>query len=482
MPDSPRLRVTEGAQRTDAETVSLPVVSPCVDSLFDGLVWRPGDDRYEAARANWHEVDSRPALIVEAASERDVGAALRVAIDHGLPVAVQSSGHGAFTPCDGSLLLRTSGLRGMTVDPQRRRARVGAGVLLREVMAAAAPFGLAPLSGSTPWLGAAGFTLGGGVGWLTRRYGYAADSLAGADVVTSAGQAVRADADHEADLLWGLRGAGGCLGVVTSIDIELYMIPELFGGVVIFAGMDLFDVLARYRDWAAELPDELSTALVLRVFQEGEHVPAQWNTRTIAALRVLFQGSPDDAERHLAPFRAAAGREVASSLRVVELTSRAAAAQPRPMLPRGGAIELFRDVPDALLAELADVASAPEAPLSLVELRHWGGAICRERARTSPAGPRDVHYGITVETHDALGVPGEDTSIVDVLMTTLRRYSTGAAMRNLLTDAAQTHRAYATPNRARLSALKRAWDPHDLFRVGHRIPPDGWPKAEGGEL
>lgn len=403
--------------------------------MFDGSIHRPGRPGYDSARANWRGLDSRPKLVVEAGSARDVAMALRLASEEGLAVAVQNTGHGVLAPHgEDTLLIRTTRLREVTVDPGRRTARAEAGVLLLDVIRAAAPYGLTPLFGSTPWLGAAGYVLGGGVGPLTRLYGYAADSLLAADVATPDGRVVPAD---EA-LLWGLRGAGGCLAVATAIEIRLHPVRRFYSGVVAFGRTDLFRL---YRDWTPSLPPEMSTALVL--LSSG-----------VTGLRVHFHGTAEAAEPLLAPFRAAAGPPVLDTLRPRSPWACAEDAPPSPPVACLGGIELFDRLPDAALAALT-------RPLSLIEVRHLGGA---SRTRSGPAGPRDADYMITVET------TVDDREGLDEAIGELRRHSRGDAMRNLLIDPADAPRAYTAADRLRLAGLKRRWDPGDLLRTGA----DGW--------
>jgi hypothetical protein len=451
-----------------------------VDAFFRGGAWRPGEAGYDDARRNWHAVDSRPALVVEALDEQDVVAAVRVAADHGLALAVQNTGHGNFAAADGGLLLRVSRLRGLSVDPRTRRARLGAGGLLRTVLAAAAPYGLTPLSGSTPWLGAAGFTLGGGVGWLTRSRGYAADSLAAARVVTGTGRVARVDATHEPELLWGLRGAGGSLGVVTELELDLHPVPHLYGGTIAFPAPDPLALLTWYREWTNQVPDELSTALVLRPVPPEAQATVPWvgSTPVLAALRVMSQTTRAVAEHHLAPLRAFVGPTGLDTVRPIDPGWRARVGPPTASSPRAGAQELFDQLPDSVLARLAATVLDPSTPVALAELRHWGGAIRRSSESASPAGPRAVDFGLSIEFNSPRGGDigdGESDARQDEVAAQLRIDGTGRAVRTLLTDAARTDRAYAPVNHARLVELKRACDPHDLLRVGHGIPLDGWP-------
>ncbi|MFC0529795.1 FAD-binding oxidoreductase [Phytohabitans kaempferiae] len=454
-------------------------ITRTADRMFDGPVHRPGDDGYDTARRSWRPVESRPALIVDVTGPADVVAAFALAGDHDLPVAVQATGHGATATTDGAILLRTVRLAGARVDPARRRVSVGGGGLLRDAMAAAEPHGLMPLLGSTPWLGAAGFTLGGGVGWLTRAFGYAADSLLGAEVVMPGGEVVTVDDDQGPELMWGLRGAGGSLAVATSIELALHPVPALYGGAVAFAVTDPLDLLLAYRDWTAGLPDRMSTALVLRRYGDPAQTPPGVPGSLLVALRVLHAGPVHDAQPLLASFFARAGRHHWSTLRPMSPRSYLNVAPPRPPELHTGIVECFRELPDAVLTGIASFVTAADAPPSLFEVRHWDGAITRPE-RPSPAGPRDVRYGIVAEFAGAPTEAGIDV-VADPFLTLLRRHSSGSAMRNLLPDAEATHQAYGVADRARLVTLKRAWDPQDLLRTGHRIPVGGWPaQAERG--
>jgi FAD/FMN-containing dehydrogenase len=201
-----------------------------------GPLHRPGDAGYDAGRRTIDpSFEARPALVVEALGAADVRAAVVAAREHDLPFAVQATGHGTRVPCDGGILVRTGAMATVLVDPDRRVAHVGAGARWGDVLAAAAPFGLAPLSGSSPDVGVAGYTLGGGLGWLARRHGFAADSLLRAEVVTAEGGLVTASAEEHPDLLWALRGGGGSFGVVTAMELRLHPVDRVYAGTAFFA-------------------------------------------------------------------------------------------------------------------------------------------------------------------------------------------------------------------------------------------------------
>src|SRR5919197_2279655 len=199
-----------------------------LERALHGKLHLPGDRAYDELRRPLDPaIDPRPAMVVEASRAADVRAALEIARDHDLPFAVQATGHGTRVPSDGGILVKTAAMATVLVDPDRRIARVGAGAVWGDVVAAAAPFGLAPLAGSSPSVGVAGYTLGGGVGWLARKHGFAADSLIRAEVVTADGAIVTASADDHADLFWALRGGGGNFGVATGLEIRLHPVATV---------------------------------------------------------------------------------------------------------------------------------------------------------------------------------------------------------------------------------------------------------------
>src|SRR5919198_1103912 len=231
---------------------------------FGGPVYLPGDQAYNTARATWSgALDQRPAVVAEALSAADVQAAVAAARRHDLPFSVQATGHGTHVACDGGVLLKTSLMAEVLVDPDRRVAHVGPGARVGDVVAAAAPFGLAPVAGSSPTVGVAGFTLGGGFGPLSRRHGFAADNLLRADVVSADGERLTATADRNADLFWALRGGGGNFGVVTAMEIRLHEVDRVHRSTTHFDVERAAETLAFYRDWAPTQPLELTTSIVL---------------------------------------------------------------------------------------------------------------------------------------------------------------------------------------------------------------------------
>jgi FAD/FMN-containing dehydrogenase len=398
---------------------------------FRGPLHLPGEPAYDTHRATWSgSIDPRPAVVAEALTPSDVRAAVLIARQHGLPFAVQATGHGTHVPADGGLLLKTSQMAGVLVDPDRRVARVGPGALWGDVISAAAPCGLAPVTGSSPSVGVTGFTLGGGVGWLSRKLGFAADNLLRVDIVTADGRLVRASTSEHADLFWAVRGGGGNFGVVTALEFRLHPVTHVYAGTATFPIARAAEILARYREWAPSMPEELTATLVL--------------TRDALALRAAYAGARDAAERALRPLWEAAGPPVTSDLRAMDYAETATLGGTAPR-----EFELFAELPDAVLRAAVDATARANA----VELRHWGGAMARG---VGPVGHRGVPFSITVD-----GAPEA----------TLARHATGGSFLNFLRDPSRTHTAYTAADYERLREIKRAHDPGNLFAIGHNVPP-----------
>ncbi len=406
-----------------------------LSQAFRGQVHLPGSDRYDSLRATWsRRIDPRPAIVAEALTPADVRAAVLTAQVNDLPLGVQATGHGTHVPADGGLLLKTSRMAEVLVNADRRIARVGPGACWGDVIAAAAPFGLAPLSGSSTSVGVAGYTLGGGLGWLSRKYGFAADSLLRVDVVTADGRLLTATADRDADLFWAVRGGGANFGVVTALEFRLYPVARVYAGTAHFPVERAAETLARYRDWArSEQPDELSASVVV--------------TEDALAIRGLYAGEADDARRALRPLFEVAGRPLVDDFRMMGFADTGSIGGTAPRR-----FELFDDLTDDV------IAAAIAAPVNAIEVRSWGGAMAQPRPDAGPVGHRDVPFSITID-----GPPEAADGLAP--------YATGGSFLNFLGDPARTESAYTAENWARLRDLKRAYDPDNVFGLSHNIAP-----------
>jgi FAD/FMN-containing dehydrogenase len=361
---------------------------------------------------------------VQAATIADVRGAVLTARARGLRVAVRATGHGTLAePSPDTLLIDTSRMRSVLVDPERGTARVGPGATWGDVIEAAAPFGLAPVSGTNPTVGVTGFTFGGGHGFLSRKHGLAADNLIRADVVTADGETLTAREDRRSGLFWALRGAGGSFGVATSVEVRLHPVREVFGGVARFDRGLAPHLLARFREYA--MPEALNVSVVV--------------TPDAVALRGVYAGGADDAWRALAPlFLDEPLRDAFRAMPYGETATIGGTAPRR--------FELLHDVPVDAILRTAETADA-------VELKRWGGAIARGN---TPAGHRQIPFSVTVD--------GDDIG-------PLAPHVTGGSFLNFLKDPSRTRDAYAAADFARLLELKRAYDPDNVFGVGHGIVP-----------
>ncbi|WP_214411757.1 FAD-binding oxidoreductase [Sphaerisporangium fuscum] len=421
---------------------------------FGGALHLPGEEGYEAARRPlFPSIDPRPAVVAEATGPADVRAAVTAAREHGLPLAVQATGHGTHVACGGGVLLKTSAMAAVMVDPARRVARVGAGARWADVLAAAAPFGLAPLSGSSPAVGVVGYTLGGGLGWLAREHGFAADSVVRAEVVTADGGTVTASADRDPELFWALRGGGGNFGVVTSLEFRLYPVTSVYAGVAYFPIERAAETLARYRAFAAGAPDAMSTAVLLRRMPGTEDVPAAVRGRRVLAIKAMYDGDPGDAERLLRPLREAAGPHLLDEFRVT----------PYAKAAMGGTacrhLDLFEELPDPVIDALVEAEARDGSPISAVEIRHWGGALTRPAPDAGPVGDRATRFSVIVDAR------------VPDLVESLRPHATGGSFLNFLSDPSRTATAYTAQDHRRLTEVKRAYDPDNVFRRNLNIAP-----------
>jgi len=438
---------------------------------FKGDVFLPGDAGYDQHVLGWNRtIESRPAAVAVAADPSDVRGAVLAARDHDLPLAIQATGHGTVVAADGALLLKTSSMADVEIDPLRRVARVGPGAVWTDVNRAAARYGLAGLAGRCGTVGVTGYTLGGGQSWLSRTFGFAADSVVSADVVTADGTMVTATAGHYPGLFWALRGGGGNFGVVTSLEFRLYPVARVFAGMSLYPLDRALDTLAAYRQWALDEPDGMNTAVLLMRLPPSPLVPEPLRGRRVLAIRAFHHGK--GGRRLLAPLLDAAGPPLLDGFATRSFPDASAATNgpDAPPMANRQEVEMFRELPDDALDAMVE-AGAADSPLAFVELRHWGGAMARPAPDAGPAGHRDVPFSVMA----VAPYPTPDRTVVDGhldrLAGRLRPYATGGTFLTLLTDPTRTRSAFTDANYARLVAVKRTWDPGNFFRLNHNIPP-----------
>jgi FAD/FMN-containing dehydrogenase len=446
-----------------------PFEATALREAVGGRVYAAGDDGYHAARLPWQRKhDPYPALVVDATGPHDVIAAIRFAREQDIPFSVQTTGHGAVLPIDGGLLVKTSAMSSVEVDAGRRIARVGAGALWSDVIAAAAPHGLAPLSGTSAGVGVVGYTLGGGTGWLSRAFGYAADSVVSAHVVTADGELVTASAHQNPDLFWALRGGSGNFGVVTALEFRLHPVAGVYAGMAMFSPDRATDAFAAYREWALDEPDASNTALLLAQMPDVPQIPEPVRGRRVLTLRALHLGSADEAERLYAPLREAAGAPLMDGMRTTTFADAAAMLPAPPPMVSDMRFELFHEVPDEAIAAVVE----PRENVAGIELRHWGGEMARPAEDAGPIGHRDVPFSIVVAgmTQDREQAQQIEADL-EAVAARLRPHATGGSFLNFLGDADRTADAYTDADYRRLTEVKTAYDPDNVFHANHNIPP-----------
>jgi FAD/FMN-containing dehydrogenase len=448
--------------------VTKPLDAGVLRSAVGGRVYAPGEDGYHAARTPWQrKFDPHPALVVEATGPEDVRAALLFAREHELPFSVQATGHGTVAPPDGGVMVKTGRMATVEVDAGRRTARTGAGALWSDVIAAAAPHGLAPISGTSATVSIAGYTLGGGAGWISRAYGFAADSLLSVELVTADGELVTASADEHPDLFWALRGGGGNFGVVTALEFRLHPVGPVYAGMAMFDADRAVDAFAAYREWALDEPDESNTAMAVAQMPPVPEVPEPVRGRRVLMLRAFHLGEAGEAERLLAPLRDAAGPPLLDGMRATTFADAAVMLPSPPPMANEVYFGLFHDVPDDAIAAVVEVEG-----LAGVELRHWGGAMARPEPGAGPLGHRDVPFSLVAMAQ----APDRDQverakAAVDAVASRLEPYVTGGSFLNFLGDADLTETAYAPADYRRLREIKAVYDPDNVFGANHNIPP-----------
>jgi FAD/FMN-containing dehydrogenase len=440
------------------------------------LVRLPSDPDFDAVRTPWNvAVVQHPAAVALPTSADDVVRVVRAARRHGLRVLAQGSGHGAAALTGHDLartvLVRTTCMREVSVDPVARTARVGAGAIWDDVVPVAAEHGLAALHGSSPDVGVAGFTLGGGIGWYSRAHGLAARHVRSLDVVTADGELVRADAENHADLFWALRGGGGSFGVVTALEIELLPIADAYAGMLLWDGSRAEDVVRAWARWTADLPEDTTTSCRILRLPPLPELPPFLSGRTV----VVVDGAvlADDAT----------GADRLAALRALEPEMDTFARTPAAALSRlhmdpegptpavGGSLALAGLGEDTVEAFLAAAGPDVRTALLACELRHLGGALAR---RDPAAGALDhlpfgyLAFLVAVAPSPEVAAMGE--ADVERVRAALAPWDSGSHLLNFAEGPVETSSAFDAPTWQRLRDVRRSVDPEGLFAAGHEVP------------
>ncbi len=446
---------------------------------FRGELIRPGDTQYDAARAVWNgAIDRHPALVSRCTGIADVQAAVRFARERDLLVAVRGGGHNVAgtAVCDGGLVIDLSPMKGMFVDPAARTARAQAGLLWGEFDRETQAFGLAAPGGIISHTGIAGLTLGGGLGWLMRRHGLAADNVQSADVVTADGEYLRASDEEHPDLFWGLRGGGGNFGVVTSFEYRLHNVgPTVLAGVMLHHAAKAREVLRFYRDFIESAPNELTTIVVLRMAPPAPFFPPSVHGQPVVVIGACYAGSVDEGERVIAPLRRF-GEPLVDLIQPTPYVSHQSLFD--PTAPHGlGYYWKSEYVPllsDALIDTLAERAWGVATPESYTIIFHLGGAVGQQDPGGSAFEDRRAAHAVNIDA--VWSEPGQASACIAwtrELWEAVRQYSTGRVYVNFLGEEGQdrVRAAYGEAKYERLRVLKRTHDPTNFFRLNQNIRP-----------
>jgi hypothetical protein len=445
---------------------------------FRGELLRPNGAGYEEARRVWNASISRfPGLIARCAGVADVIAAVRFARENELLLAVRGGGHSfpGQSVCDGGLVIDLSPMKGIRVDPEARTVRAQAGVLLGELDRETQAFGLAVPSGIVTHTGLSGLTLGGGIGWLMRKYGLTIDQLRSVDLLTANGELVKASAEENPDLFWGVRGGGGNFGIVTEFEFRLNPVgPTVLAGPIFWPMEDSPDVLRFYREWIAEAPDELMTIVVHRKAPPLPFVPPELHGKLVVAVVCCYAGPLEEGEKVVKPLKAFGSPVLDLCVPKPFLTHQAMF---DPSFPHGwwyymrscDVAELADEVIDITVEHSLRISS----PLTAFPIWQRGGAAGRVGEEETALGGRDAGhtFNITAVTESAEGF-AEEREWVRNFWSALEPYHTGAYVNFLMEEGEERVReAYGARKYDRLKALKRRWDPDNLFRMNQNIRP-----------
>jgi FAD/FMN-containing dehydrogenase len=446
---------------------------------FRGPITGPEDPAYEDARKVWNaSIDKRPALIVRPTGVADVIAAVRFARERQLLVAIRGGAHSiaGHSTCDDGLVIDLSDMKGIRVDPDRRRAHVQPGVLWKDLDRETQAFGLAVTGGLISSTGVAGFTLGGGIGWLQRRFGLACDNLIAADVVTADGEFLRASDSEDGDLLWALRGGGGNFGIVTSFEFELHPVgPEVLGGLVFFPGGKAAEVLTFLRDFHVEAPDGLTIAGVLRLAPPAPFLPEEVHGRPVVAVAGMYAGDIAEARLATKPLRDLGSPIVDLMVprRYTEMQSLLDASW-TPGFQNYWKAEYLSGMPDGAIDVLIEHLGTISSPLSDFKFPYLGGAIGSMGEDDTAYGHRDAPFILNINTR--WSDPEDSERHIEwtrALWSALQPYSGGGTYTNFMSadDAGRVRDSYGPKKYARLVDLKRRYDPSNFFRLNQNVPP-----------
>ena len=443
-----------------------------------GEVLTPDDDGYAEARRIWNGAHDgrRPAVIVRCTGAADVIAAVGFARSNDLTIAVRGGGHSiaGFSTLDEGIVIDLSPMNGVRVDTEAQRATVGAGAVWADVDHEAQAHGLATTGGLVSSTGVAGFTLGGGIGWLMRKHGLACDNLVSADVVTADGQLVHASESENADLFWGLRGGGGNFGIVTQFEFELHSVgPTVYAGPIFYSADADGDLLRLFREWAPGASDDVTAVIDLTTAPPLPVIPEAWHGKKVAAFIATSAGPVEEGNGHVSEFRDVA-EPVADLLGPMPYAVIQTLID--PLWTKGThayfkATNLAR-LDDELIDRLSELHLQAPGPQCEIHVHQMGGAVARVGDGDTAFAERSMPYVLNAVTgwHDP---DAADAHInwARAVIEAASEASTGLAYVNFLGDADAARSSYGDETYQRLVELKNQYDPTNVFRLNQNIEP-----------
>jgi len=478
----PAIKRQDGEQAPERST-GTAVSAAALEALrkrLRGPVLAPDDAAFAEATRLWNGlIDKTPALVVQPEGTADIVAVVRFAAERGLAVSVRGGGHNIAGTAlvDGGVTIDLSQLRGIQVAPGARTATVAPGCRLADVDRETQRHGLATPLGFVSEVGVAGLTLGGGLGYLTRRFGWTVDNLLAVEIVTADGRVRRASRDEHAELFWAVRGAGANLGVVTSFTFALHPVgPMVYGGLIAWPFERADEILRAYRTIADEAPRDLTVFLILLRAPPAPFVPEPWQGERICAMAVCYSGEPEGIDTALAPIRAL-GDPVVDLLGEMPYTDVQSYLDDTE--PKGHhyywKTEFAAELSDDLLAVWRDIAAGCPIPGAEVGILQLGGALNEHGDDDGAVGNRDARFALGVTGMWEPGTPGADAfpQWVRDAWQRFRPFSTGGSYINFQTADEGDERVRATygANLDRLVAIKTQYDPHNVFRSNRNVPP-----------
>jgi FAD binding domain/Berberine and berberine like len=445
---------------------------------FKGELARPGDQAYDEHRKVWNgSIDRRPALIARCAGVADVIAAVGFARRTGLPIAVRSGGHSfpGLSVCDDGVVIDLRAMSEVSVNPEGRTVRAGAGVLLGELDRETQAFGFAVPAGIVTHTGLAGLTLGGGIGWLMRKYGLTVDQLLFVELVTASGELVRASEDENPELFWGLRGGGGNFGIVTEFEFRLNPVgPIVLAGPIYWPMRESPRLLRFYREWIGEAPDELMTIVIHRKAPAVSFIPREMQGQPVVSVVCCWCGRIEEGEKVVRPLRRF-GSPLLDLCAPKPFPEHQAMFD--PSFPHGWWYYMracdVAELSDEVIDIVADHSSRIRSPLTAFPIWQMGGAVARVGEDETAFGGRAVGhtFNITSMTEGPVGFD-EERDWARGFWSALEPHHTGVYVNFLMDEGEERVRqAYGAQKYERLKVLKRGYDPDNLFRLNQNIPP-----------